>query len=145
MYRYLQVYYGLLNDVYKEFNAEFEAVTCIVAVVMLYASVKAFKLVSLVLYLLFPLTLLMSIVCLTSVNGFIYLIDRKSSRVLSSMKVNATKTTTTGIQDVKILRMELRAVKRVRLKVGTFGYMCLEVPKAEMEQTCNYILLLSEY
>ena len=145
MYRYLKVYYSLVNDVYADFEAIFLAVTCIVTVVMLYASIKAFKLVSLVLYLLFPLSALMCIVVLTGFTGFIYLVDRRSSQLLSRMEINAIKTTVMENKNAKILRKGLRAMKPLRFRVGTFGYICLQVPKAEMEQIFNYILLLLNY
>ena len=145
MYRYLQVYYSLLNDVYADFEAGFQAVTSMVTVVMLYATIKTFNLVSLKLYLLFPLSAIMCIVSLTSFSGFIYQIDRKSAVVFTRMRTNAGRTNATGSNELRILRKELRAVKPLRLRVGMFGYICLKVPKVEMEQVFNYILLLLQY
>ena len=145
MYRYLQVYNRLYNYVHADFIARFQAIACVVAVVMLYGSIKAFKLLSLVIYLLFPLTAVEAFVCLISLNGYIYLVERKSVQVLTRMKIVASRTAPKYMTELRILRKELRAMKSLRSKAGNFGHTCLELPQAEMAQVFNYILLLLEY
>ena len=145
MYRYLWSYNSLYNHVNADFRARYNAITCIVAVVMIYGSIKAYNLLSLVLYSLFPLSALMAIVCLTAMNGHTYLLERKSLRVLSTMEVNASRAAGMRMRKLQILRRELRAMRPLRTKEGMYGHTCLELPQAEIAQIFNYILLLVRY
>ena len=127
------------NAVYSEFSARFNALAGLVAVIAIYGTIRAHGVVSFYVYILFPTSAFLTILCLTALNAQISVMDRKSKQFMAVMRSDLLCGHDMKRKE-KLKR--LAAMKSLRSKNSSFGCMTLRVPVAITEQVINAVLLL---
>ena len=143
-------YLRILNITHNDFSRDFCTVFCFLvatcAVTLIYASLKAFVLVSIMVYILFPSIGFFAFLYLTVFYSYIYMWERKSRKLLRLLRCNIwqshdflTKTERLG------LLKRLKAARPLRNQLSHFGYTSLTLSKACVYEIFNEVLLLLSF
>ena len=127
------------NSVYAEFSARFNALAGLVAVIAIYGTIRAHGVVIFYVYILFPPSAFVAILCLTALNAQISVMDRKSKAFMAVMKSDLL---CGHDMNRKEKLKQLAAIRSLRSKNSILGYMTVRVPVAITEQVINTVLLL---
>ena len=145
-YTYLRVLNIIHNDFNRDFCTMFTLIVSTIAVTMTYASLKAFNLVHILMYLLCPSFAFFSFLTLTVFYSYIYMWELKSTKFLR-LQVRAHGSSRCLIARIEHLELnrQIRAARPLRNELSHFGHTTLDVSRACVYEILNQVLLLLSF
>ena len=139
-YSKLQVLLSINNDLNAELLAGFEAITCIVTVMMLYGTIVGYRVLHPLVYILFPTSAIFAVIIQTAVYAQISLWEIKSKELFRLLRGNVA--VHISKLERKHRRSQLKRLVPLRCKLSFFGIFSLEMCHECMGLTFTLLLLI---